>query len=129
MLYKPTYILRMTNAAEAQASSTKCLRCGRSLRASRSVSDGVGRTCKAKIAAAAKTTTAKPAQVAKAVELIELAAIVPLASHRRARVFRTVSSDGTRTYLTTAHNCNCAAGLKSRNECCHMLAAQFVTAA
>lgn len=118
-----------TEPARATQTTTKCLRCGRTLRSATSVAAGVGPTCKGKIAAAAKTAPAKPTQIAKAVELVELAAILPLATHRRARVFRSVSSDGTRTYLTAAHNCNCAAGLKSRTECYHMLAVQLITAA
>lgn len=110
------------------ATPARCLRCSRVLRSAKSVAAGVGPTCKGKIAVAAKTTPAKPAQVAKAVELVELAAILPL-PRRGARVFRSVSSKGDTTYLTAAHNCTCPAGLRSRSECYHMLAVQLITAA
>lgn len=121
----------MNASAATAATITRCPRCRRVLRSARSIAAGVGPTCKAKIAAAAKTTTAKPAQVAKAAELIELGAIVPIRGRRarRTSVFRVVSSDGTRTYLTaTTGQCNCPAGLKSR-DCYHGLAARLVTAA
>ncbi len=107
--------------------TTKCFRCGRTLRSANSIAAGVGPTCSARIATAAKTSTEKAAQVAKAVEAIELGGIVPLA-RRGARVFRSVSSRGDATYLTAAHNCNCPAGLKSRS-CYHTLAVQLITAA
>lgn len=76
---------------------------------------------------AAKASTEKPAQVAKAVELIELGAIVPLNRGRKlARVFRTVSSKGDATYLTAATNCTCPAGRNARS-CYHELAVRLVT--
>lgn len=104
----------------------RCLRCNRPLKSARSLADGMGRTCKAHVARAAKQATAKPAQVAKAVELIEVGGIIPL---RARRVFRTVSSDGTHTYLTAATGqCNCPAGLKGRG-CYHVLGVQLLAAA
>jgi hypothetical protein len=107
-----------------------CLRCGRKLTSAKSCAAQVGPTCKAKIAAAAKAIEAKPAQIAKAIELVELAAIVPL-PHRRTgtRAFRVVSSRGDATYLSTADHCNCPAGLKGRYGCYHMLTVQLITAA
>jgi hypothetical protein len=108
-----------------QHPTARCVRCGRVLRSAKAVAAGCGRTCKAKIAAAAKTATAKPAQVEKARELVELGAIVPI---RGRRVFRSISSDGTRSYLTAAGNCNCPAGLKSK-ECYHSLAVRLIAAA
>jgi hypothetical protein len=112
------------------ARTTKCLRCGRTLRSASSVAAQVGRHCKAKIAQAAKTSTAKPAQVEKARELIELGAIAPLRRRNSGtRVFRVVSSRGDATYLCTAGQCNCAAGLKGRYGCYHELAVQLVLAA
>jgi hypothetical protein len=109
--------------------TTNCLRCGRTLRSAKSVAEGVGKTCKARIAAAAKTSTEKPAQVAKATELIELGAIVPLRRRSGTRVFRVVSSRGDATYLSTARQCNCPAGLKGRYGCYHELAVRLVTKA
>lgn len=115
---------------DSTTTPARCLRCSRVLRSTKSIAAQVGPTCKAKIAAAAKTTTAKPAQVAKAVELVELAAIIPLRRRRTGtRVFRVVSSRGDATYLTTAHNCSCPAGLKGRSECYHNLAVQLLEAA
>jgi len=108
-----------------QHPTAQCIRCGRVLRSARAVALGVGRTCKAKIAAAAKTTTAQPAQLAKAEELVELGGIIPI---RGRRVFRSISSDGTRTYLSAKGNCNCPAGLKSK-DCYHTLAVRLITAA
>ena len=114
----------------ATDSPARCLRCSRVLRSAKSVAAGVGPTCKSKITAAAKNTPAKPVQVAKAIELVELGAIIPLRRRNSGtRVFRVVSSRGDATYLAAAHNCTCAAGLKSRHECYHMLAAQLLGAA
>jgi hypothetical protein len=115
---------------DTNATPARCLRCSRVLRSATSIAKGYGRHCGAKIAVAAKVASAKPAQVEKARELIELGAIVPL--RRRAsgtRVFRVVSSKGDATYLSTAHQCNCAAGLKGRYSCYHELAVQLLVAA
>lgn len=112
------------------ATTARCLRCSRVLRSAKSIAAGVGPTCKGKIAAAARTAPAKPAQVAKAIELVELGAVIPLATRRSGtRVFRVVSSRGDASYLTAAHNCSCPAGLRGRSECYHELAVQLITAA
>lgn len=114
-------------ATTAAQTLTKCLRCGRTLTSARSTAAGYGRTCKARIVASAKAATAKPEQLAKAVDAIETGAVVPL-RRRHARVFRSVSSDGSRFYLTAATGqCNCPAGLKSR-PCYHAVAAQLLAA-
>ncbi|GAA2990619.1 hypothetical protein GCM10017559_08330 [Streptosporangium longisporum] len=68
----------------------------------------------------------KPAQIEKARELIEQGGIVRF---RGRRIFRTVSSDGTRTYLTAPQACNCAAGLRGRHVCFHRIAATILAAA
>lgn len=105
--------------------TAKCNRCGRTLRSAKSIARGYGPTCTSKIAKAAKIATEKPAQVTKALELIELNAIVPVKGRT---VFRSISSDGTRTYLTAATGqCTCPAGLKSR-QCYHGLAASLIAA-
>lgn len=106
-----------------------CLTCRRPLRSAASVARGRGPVCaaKARKAARAKAVAAhKPEQVAKATELIDEGGIVPI---RGRHIFRTVSSDGTRTYLTAAQACNCAAGLKGRHVCFHRIAAQMLLAA
>lgn len=112
----------------AKAETAHCLRCGRILRAADSVARGMGRTCRAKVTAAAKAKAAaeyKPATAAKAMELIEMGGIVAI----RTGVFRAVSSDGTRTYLTAPQACNCAAGLKGQFVCFHRAAAAIMLAA
>ena len=117
--------MNVTAATENQA---HCLRCGRVLKSLDSIARRYGRTCRAKVTAAAKAKAAadfKPATVAKAQELIEMGGIVAI----RTRVFRTVSSDGTRTYLTAPEACNCAAGLKGKFVCFHRAAAAIMLAA
>lgn len=113
----------MNAATETQS---HCLRCGRVLRSATSVARGYGKTCAAHIRhAAADLTDYKPEQIASARELIEDGAIIPL----RPRIFRSVSSDGSELYLTSATgNCNCPAGLKSR-ACYHAAAARILTLA
>lgn len=111
------------------ATHTNCLRCGRALKSAKSVATGYGPTCTRKVKAAAKTeavTAFKPAQVAKAVELIEQGGIIPL---RARRIFTVISSDGTASYKTAPQACTCPAGLKGRFVCYHRIAAQIVTAA
>lgn len=114
----------------ATQTTARCLRCSRVLRSVKAVADGMGRTCKAKVAAAAQTIEAKPAQVAKAQELIADGGIIAI---RGRRAFRTVSTDGTRTYLTAPQTCTCAAGLKSERAdqrvCFHRIAASILAAA
>ncbi|MFF4600143.1 DUF6011 domain-containing protein [Amycolatopsis sp. NPDC001319] len=109
------------------ATTAKCTRCGRTLRAAASVARGFGRHCQAKVTAAAKTTGHKPAQVAKAVELIEVGGIVPLRT-RHTRVFAVVASDGVGRYLTAPQACNCKAGLRGVSTCYHRIAAELLAA-
>lgn len=118
----------MSTDTAAPAPST-CTRCGRKLTSAKSVADTMGRTCKAKVAATSKTAavaTFKPAQVAKAQELIADGGIVAI---RGRRVFRVVSTSGDATYLTAPAACNCAAGLKSVHACYHRIAATILAAA
>lgn len=103
----------------------KCLRCGRTLTDPKSVARGYGPTCHGKITTAAKVVDAKPAQVAKAVELIEVGGIVPL---RGRRIFTVVASNGTDTYKTSPAGCTCAAGLRGKYGCYHRLAAELIAA-
>ena len=107
--------------------TAKCTRCGRTLTSSRSTANGYGRTCKAKIAAAAKAVQLvdfKPAQVESARELIEDAAIVQI----RRNVWRSVSTDGSEMYLTARQACTCPAGLKEKR-CYHRAAVAILAAA
>ncbi|MFD9256942.1 DUF6011 domain-containing protein [Streptomyces sp. NPDC059538] len=104
---------------------TSCLRCGRVLRNTKSIAAGYGPTCATKVRnAKADLTDYKPAQINSARELIEDGAIIPL----RNSVFTTVSSDGTETYLSHTHTCNCPAGLAGRR-CYHTAAARMLLAA
>lgn len=109
--------------------NAKCLRCGRTLTAARSIADRYGRGCKAKVRQAAREAALaqfadKPHLIAKAEELIEQGGIVAI---RRGRVFRTIGNTGS-AYLTAPEACNCAAGLRGRNVCHHRIAAIVMTA-
>lgn len=117
------------NAAATTHQHTNCLRCGRALRSLKSTTSGYGPTCTRKVRESARAeviATHKPAQVAKAVELIEQGGIIPL---RARRIFTVISSDGTASYKTAPQACTCPAGLKGRFVCYHRIAAQIVTAA
>ncbi|MGH3158850.1 MAG: DUF6011 domain-containing protein [Streptosporangiaceae bacterium] len=108
---------------------TRCLRCGRRLTAQASISRGIGRTCRARIAAAAETADLSEFhgwQVEKAHELIEQQAIVPLS---RPGLYAAVGSDGTTTYLADAGegSCTCRAAANGRR--CYHLASAFILAA
>jgi hypothetical protein len=115
---------------QTTAPTAKCTRCGRTLRSATSIAAGMGRTCKAKVAAAARQINAaaayKPAQVTKATELVELAAIVRV----RFAVFTAVSSRGDDLYTVNAatRTCSCPAGEKGL-ACYHLAAAEILTAA
>lgn len=113
----------------AAATHANCLRCGRTLRSATSIADGYGRRCKTLVRAAARAQVIaqhKPTTVAKATELIEQRALVPL---RGRRIFQVVASDGIGTYKTAAQGCTCPAGIKGRYVCYHRVAAQILTAA
>lgn len=107
----------------------RCLRCGRPLRAASSVSAGYGRWCRARIRAAQLAEILKgftAAQVEKARELIADGGLVPTS---RPGVFRAVSSDGERTYLTHSATCGCPWGLRGKAKACaHSLAVRIVLA-
>lgn len=101
-----------------------CLRCGRKLRCATSRARGYGWGCWARMRVARKLAALVQftrRQVDQAVELIEDAAVVPTAM---VTVFRTVSSDGQRIYITTVNACTCpASGL-----CFHRAGVLMVTA-
>ncbi len=106
-------------------STTCCTRCGRTLTAEESIKKGYGPVCGKKIRAALRELPVfKPEQIAKAEELIEDGGIVAV----RETVFRTVSTDGTETYLSHPTNCTCAAGRNGRT-CYHQIAAGIMLAA
>lgn len=112
-----------------QATQANCLRCGRKLTAQASVTQGYGRTCRARIIAAAAVTPLSDFtadQRDKAVELIGDKGIVPTG---RPGVWRTVSSRGDAYYLTAEgdRGCNCPAGLRGVR-CYHSAAARILGA-
>lgn len=113
------------NAAATTHQHTNCLRCGRTLRTTKSKALGYGPKCAAKVRhSAVDLTDYKAHQVASARELIEDGAIIPL----RSVVFIAVSTDGTETYKTAPTACSCPAGLKG-SRCYHSLAARLLLAA
>lgn len=113
---------------DATTNHTNCLRCGRKLTSAKSIALGYGPTCHRKVREAAKAEILaqyKPHQVAKAEELIEQGALIPL----RGRIFLAVSSDGSTTYKTHQAACNCPAGLKGVHPCKHRIAAHILSLA
>lgn len=105
-----------------------CLRCGRVLTSLQSIARGYGRTCKARVRAAAEkiaTADFKPFQIVKAREVISQRAVVPTS---RPHVFQIASSDGSEIYRTARQGCTCPAGLKDRT-CYHRAAVAILLAA
>ena len=104
-----------------------CLSCGRRITSAASIAAGRGSGCRAKLRSAAKAADLSewtPRQVEPAVELISDGGVVPTA---RPGVFRTVSTDGSAVYMTSASWCGCAAGLKAK-ACYHRCAVAIVLA-
>lgn len=121
----------MTKTAATQTPTANCIRCGRKLTSAASIANGMGRTCRAKVAEAAKVidlSVFKDAKGAatKSAQLIADAGIVPT---RHAGQYLATSSDGTKTYTvdTIERTCTCPAGLKGR-ACYHLVAADTITA-
>lgn len=116
------------NAKASATQSATCSNCGRKLTAARSIAAGKGRTCTRKLrdAARAKATAGvKPELVAKAEELIADNGLIQI----RPTVFRSMSSDGTRAYLTAPQGCTCPAGVRGKYLCYHRVAAMIALAA
>lgn len=107
----------------------RCLKCRHVLRSTKSIARGYGPTCAKYIKenAAIAATDFKPAQVEKALELIELGAIIRTV---RELLFEAVSSNGTERYTVDAGTraCTCKAGERGVR-CYHLAAAQILTAA
>lgn len=107
---------------------TKCLGCGRKLKAKASVAAQRGPRCRAKYEARVAEALASldlsaytGEQVVKAAELIAENAIVA-ATEPSAGIYWTVASDGLRRYTTWADRCTCKAGQYGRR-CYHRAAA------
>jgi hypothetical protein len=112
----------------ADAGGTRCLRCGRRLTAQASIARGTGRTCKARIVAAAEVADLGEFhgwQVDKAREAIEQGAIVPSS---REGLYAAVSGDGVTVYLVDARerSCTCKAAANGRR--CYHLASALILA-
>jgi len=107
----------------------RCRKCRHVLRTAKSIALGYGPTCMKRIKenAAVAATDFKPAQVEKAMELIELGAIIATV---HALLFDVVSSKGDERYTTNAaaRTCTCKAGERGMR-CYHLAAAQILTAA
>lgn len=113
---------------QAASGTARCLRCGRALRAARSIRASYGPVCRARILAARLTEALRDftaAQIGKARELIADGGLVPSG---RPGVFRAVSSRGDESYLAHSATCNCPGALRGRR-CYHSLAVRIVTAA
>lgn len=106
---------------------TKCRKCGRTLRAAKSIADGYGRTCKGKVAralAAVELDEFSTDQVQRAADVIADAAIVPSSARG---LYIVVASDGDDRYLTGSQQCTCKAAQYGRT-CYHRAAAKIMDA-
>ncbi len=113
-------------ASTTEQQTTKCLRCSRTLTSAASITRGYGRTCGARIKAAAKVVNVAEfkdgaAPLAKATQLIEDAAIIPT---RIPSQYLATSSDGLTVYLvdTLERSCTCK-GHTRCGHCYHLVAA------
>lgn len=108
---------------------TRCLRCGRRLTAQDSVSRGYGRTCRARITAAAEVADLSEFhtwQVDKAREALEQGAIVPSS---RPALYAAVSGDGVTVYLVDAAEASCTCKAVANGRRCYHLAGALILAA
>lgn len=111
----------MTIAASTERHEGHCLRCGRH------TANVYGSGCSAKIRAAFRVTDLSawtPRQMADAAELVWDGGVVPTS---RPGVFRTVSHDGERVYLTSVNGCTCQAG-QGDKACLHRCAVVVILA-
>jgi hypothetical protein len=107
-----------------QSTTRKCTRCGRTLRDAKSVALGRGPVCDRKAKAELAASTAQPAQLDKAQQLLADGAVEVL---RPGRVWLVVSSKGGEVYRTAPAACTCPAGVRGR-ECYHRLAVSSLAA-
>ena len=91
---------------------TACTRCGRPLTGARAIRRGYGWRCYARIQRAARALLASPNSAAwRAADALLDGVFV---RHPHSRVYRVVSSDGSKVYLTHPCGCTCEAGLHSK---------------
>lgn len=116
--------------SETPTPKANCLRCGRSLRSTKSIANRMGRTCRAKALAAANVIDLSEYKNQKTarenvLDLIELGGLIP---QSRDGLYLAVSkSDARATYLVDTHEktCGCKSHLH-RDYCSHLTAAQAV---
>lgn len=107
---------------QAEVTDHRCTKCGRALQSAESIRRGMGKECARKVRTELAKAEYSASQVASAEELISDGAIVQIS----ARVFRSVSSDGTAYYMTAiTGQCNCPAGMRGIR-CYHSLAARIL---
>jgi hypothetical protein len=98
--------------ATTQEQEARCLRCRRVLTSARSIADGIGKGCAAKIRQAAREYALDGLTDKQAGEAREIAADGGVVEAREG-VFRVVSGDGSQSYITTPDgHCTCAWGLR-----------------
>lgn len=110
------------------APTATCTRCGKPLTSARSIAAGYGPTCACRVRAVLRTIDMYaygPAQIVKAIELVELGAIV-----RDGANWTAVASNGIDHYTVAPYTqtCTCPAGQHGRR-CYHLLAATALAAA
>ncbi|HMG63714.1 MAG TPA: DUF6011 domain-containing protein [Streptosporangiaceae bacterium] len=121
----------MSNAILTPAAEARCLRCRRVLKSARSVADGYGKGCAAKIRQAAREAALdglNDRQRDKALEIVTDGGAVPSS---REGVWHVTSGDGSQAYLTTGDgHCNCKWGLRRDSAdtkvCAHVGAVRLV---
>lgn len=100
----------------------KCRRCGRTLKSQRSRKAGIGRVCKRIDRMQAVIDTFPLWQIEKAKEVIDLNAF-----QQDGELFKILSSDGSKIYMTTDDACTCEAGQHGKM-CYHSVAVMLLTA-
>jgi hypothetical protein len=118
-------------AAMTAGPDTRCTKCGRRLR--NYSPDGLGPKCRRKVRKAGRSEVIarryKAHLVEKAVELLEQGGLIPLRESSKNVVFLAVSSDGSTAYRTAVAACTCPAGLRSKYDCKHRIAAHVMALA
>jgi ribosomal protein L37E len=130
-----TCYANMVGMSSTTEHTAKCQRCGRTRRfrtaTAACTAKPYGRICQARILLAAVNDAIRGFarhQVDKARELIADGGLIPTG---RPGIFRAVSSDGERSYLTSPQACGCPSGLRrlTATNCKHSLAALILVAA
>jgi hypothetical protein len=102
----------------------KCRNCGRTLRSTKSITNGVGRMCAKREAQRAIVDTFPAQQIEKANEVISLGGYQKLSKV----TFVVLSSDGESMYTATDETCSCKAGQYGKHVCYHRISVMLLTA-